>query len=392
MAGGHNTSTSQDATNPGDVVAKLNYYYNDGGRPWLYARQRTSKDKHSEDYGGSPELLDLPIRNGRFHDLRLDQHAFQLVQQQTLLSNQDFVKNPNYVIEQTYYPEIERLIQQVTGAARVVCIHHQTRNGKRGYGGQVSETQYATDVHTDTSPASAETTFFETLQEAKLGSEYEKGRFLYINAWRSIDDVHPIQDNHLAVCDETSLIKPDDYILYDYYGPDDYAGAHYYLSSRNADRHRWYYFPEMVKNEVLLFKQFDSDPTLAGRMCFHSAITTNSTTTIPRQSIEVRCVAFFPHHRPNTCPSSDGPVRVAVGQLLLQVQYINEWPRMQRWWFKDLVQRGKFETLLHDLVFKDTNNDLGLKGVKRETKEQVCAYAMKQGFVATAQKAVEQLK
>ena len=65
---------------------------------------------------------------------------------------------------------------------------------------------------------------------------------------------------------------------------------------------------------------------------------------------------------------------------------------MQRWWFKDLVQRGKFETLLHDLVFKDTNNDLGLKGVKRETKEQVCAYAMKQGFVATAQKAVEQLK
>ena len=41
---------------------------------------------------------------------------------------------------------------------------------------------------------------------------------------------------------------------------------HSRLSDRNTDQHRWYYYPQMKKNEVILFKQWDSDTTLKGEL------------------------------------------------------------------------------------------------------------------------------
>ena len=43
------------------------------------------------------------------------------------------------------------------------------------------------------------------------------------------------------------------------------------LSDHNAAKHRWYYFPKMQMEELLPFKQADSDTTLPGRMTFHTA-------------------------------------------------------------------------------------------------------------------------
>ena len=102
---------------------------------------------------------------------------------------------------------------------------------------------------------------------------FQKGRFLYINAWRSISDT-PIGDNHLAVCDQTSLVKPDDYITADLFMAAPGSGAHiqqYRLSDRNSNQHRWYYFSKMKKDDIILYKQYDSDTTLSGRLCFHTA-------------------------------------------------------------------------------------------------------------------------
>ena len=52
----------------------------------------------------------------------------------------------------------------------------------------------------------------------------------------------------------------------------------------------------MKKNEVILFKQWDSDPTLTGRVTFHTAFADPSAPADAptRQSIEVRAIAFFP--------------------------------------------------------------------------------------------------
>ena len=45
-----------------------------------------------------------------------------------------------------------------------------------------------------------------------------KGRFVYINAWRNIT-TDPIENNHLPVYDETSLVSPDDYLASDLFLP-----------------------------------------------------------------------------------------------------------------------------------------------------------------------------
>ena len=54
---------------------------------------------------------------------------------------------------------------------------------------------------------------------------------------------------------------------------------------------RWYYFSGMKKDECLLFKQWDSDPTQKGRMCFHTSFHDDKAPPCPaRQSIETRWV------------------------------------------------------------------------------------------------------
>ena len=69
----------------------------------------------------------------------------------------------------------------------------------------------------------------------------------------------------------------------------------YRLNPATADEHRWFYFPQMRKDEVLFFKQYDSDPKARSRFCFHTAF---DDPTVPRdaplrQSIEVRALALF---------------------------------------------------------------------------------------------------
>ena len=79
----------------------------------------------------------------------------------------------------------------------------------------------------------------------------------------------------------------------------------YGLSDYNAAKHRWYYLPKIQMNDVLLFKQFDSDTVLPGRMIFLTAFVdpTARPDSPERQSIECRAFLFFLGFEPNTCPA-----------------------------------------------------------------------------------------
>eukprot|EP00951_Prasinocladus_malaysianus_P012213 scaffold90928_cov52-Prasinocladus_malaysianus.AAC.1 len=71
--------------------------------------------------------------------------------------------------------------------------------------------------------------------------------------------------------------------------------------------HRWYYYPEMLREEALLLKQWDSTGLIPGHeegtgkssrsmFSLHSAFSDPATTedAPDRESIEVRCVVLFP--------------------------------------------------------------------------------------------------
>ena len=110
---------------------------------------------------------------------------------------------------------------------------------------------YGLGIHSDTSSAAAKDTFSKHV--GKMPEECRQGRFLYINAWRNIADA-PIEDHHLACCDEGSLVSPDDYVDRNLYGHG-YKIKQFGLCPANAAKHRWWYYSAMTKDEVLLFKQ-----------------------------------------------------------------------------------------------------------------------------------------
>ena len=204
-----------------------------------------------------------------------------------------------------FYVRVVEMIKNVTGAEHVHVFHHQLRDAKDnadGNGFNTSVQPFVVAVHSNSSWYAAEEAFLRFAGNT-VDANFCKGRFVYINAWRNISR-DPIENNYLAVCDETSLVSSNDYLASDLFLP----GARlmqYGLSDHNAAKRRWYYFPKMQMEEVLLFKQIDSDTALPGRMTFHTAFV--DPTVIPdapeRQSTECSVFQFFLDFEPNTCPA-----------------------------------------------------------------------------------------
>ena len=77
---------------------------------------------------------------------------------------------------------------------------------------------YSRAIHCDTHPYSAERVL-ENFIQATGRTDLENKRFVYLTAWRNINN-SPVRDNHLALLDERSLVKPDDIIVRDNFSID----------------------------------------------------------------------------------------------------------------------------------------------------------------------------
>ena len=203
-----------------------------------------------------------------------------------------------------FYDKMGKMFKEVTGAAHAHVFRHRLRAVKDnadGNGFNTSVQPYAIGDHSDSLQHAAEKAFLRFAGIA-VDAKFCNGCFVYINAWRNIT-TDPIENNHLAVCDGTPLVSPDDYLASDLFMPG-VRLMQYGPSDHNAAKHRWHYFQKMQMDEVLLFKQFDSDTALAGRMTFHADFVdpTVRSDALERQSIECSAFLFFPDFEPNTCP------------------------------------------------------------------------------------------
>jgi len=79
---------------------------------------------------GKHELRPMPIRDGRSlaGGLSLDGNGFVFVEHKTRV--RDFFDAGE--LKAVYYPEVERLIKDVSGASRVVLFDHTLRSGNEG--------------------------------------------------------------------------------------------------------------------------------------------------------------------------------------------------------------------------------------------------------------------
>ena len=225
-----------------------------------------------------PHEVTIEDARGRESEFTLDRNGFALIKAPTAVP--DFYSPEE--IKRVYYPEVERLLQNVLGASRVFVFDHNVRNATRP-GMAVPSRQ----VHNDHTVNSAPRRVRDHLGDD--AEELLKHRFGIVNVWRPVRG--PVLDSPLALCDARSFTD-DDLIA------SDLVYAHVRgETSRVAynPKHRWYYFSEMQTDEVLLIRVHDSANDGRARLSFHTSFENPLTPGAPpRESIEVRTLVFFP--------------------------------------------------------------------------------------------------
>jgi len=268
------------------VEGELNYLVPMPERPRYYA------------YDAGPEAPPTNMAHEahtvRIHDMRpisseaaLDRQGFALVEQRTAV--RDFWDEDE--VRRVYYPEAERFIAEVTGASRVFIFDHLQRRRVPGAERRAPGVppQPATRVHVDHTAKSGPQRVRDLLPED--ADELLRGRVQVINLWRPIHG--PLQDAPLAMCDART-IDPADLV------PSDLVYRHrvgetYSVTYNPA--HRWYYVPEMQRDEALLLKCCDTKTDGRARFMAHTSFTdpTTPTDARPRESIELRTLVFHPN-------------------------------------------------------------------------------------------------
>jgi len=215
--------------------------------------------------------------------LSLDENGFVFVEHPSAMKNFFDAE----ALKSVYYPEVERLIRSVSGAARVLVFDHTLRSGDESEREEKLIREPVLSAHNDYTEWSGPNRVREL-----MGEEAEKlleRRFAIIQVWRAINQ--PIRSNPLAVADARS-VAPEDLLVAERRYPNR-VGQTYRL--KYSPRHRWFYFPEMRRDEALVFKVYDSATDGRARFTPHTSFEDPTTPpgAAPRQSIEARALAFF---------------------------------------------------------------------------------------------------
>jgi hypothetical protein len=225
------------------------------------------------------------IRDARplINQLSLDKEGFVLLHHQTAVTN--FYDEEQ--IRSIYYPECERVMQQATGAARVVAFDHIVRNAAMSAKDKTIKIP-AKRVHNDYTAWSAPQRVRDLMGDE--AEELLKHRFAINNLWRPIRG--PVLESPLTLCDAQSLSE-ENLIASDLKYPDR-TGETYAIT---YNPHQcYYYFPKMQADEIVLIRCYDSALRGAARFSAHTGFDdpTSPPDAPPRESLEVRMLVFFP--------------------------------------------------------------------------------------------------
>ena len=269
-------------TEPAAVEAPLNYLAPDSPPPVAYAYEPPPGVPLRS---GRWEAQRVAIHDGRpiANELSLDKQGFTLRRRSSAV--RDFFDEEE--VKRVYYPEIERLVREETSASEVVIFDHTLRNSAEGRTGNTIR-EAAANVHNDYTEKSGPQRVHDLLAPAAAEARLKR-RFVEINVWRPVAE--PVEAWPLALCDAESL-DPSDLVPSERRYPDR-VGEIYAV--RYNPSHRWYYFPRMRREEVVFIKCFDSARDGRARLSVHTAFADPTTRpdAPPRQSIEVRTLAFF---------------------------------------------------------------------------------------------------
>jgi len=225
-------------------------------------------------------------------ELRLDQQGFELHSHRCEFL--DFYDEA--AVRADYYPEVQAVLQALTGALAVIVFDHNVRSAARAARGEFGVRVPVDQVHNDYTEQSGPKRKQQLLDQAQRSNLADR-HVAFINLWRPI--VGPVLDNPLAVCDARS-VAPQDLVATDihHFGEHDlvvprHSGQIY--SVRYNPAHRWFYISEMRSDEFLLLKCYDSRADGRARFMPHTGFRNPACPSAftPRESIEARALVVF---------------------------------------------------------------------------------------------------
>lgn len=269
--------------NQESIKANLTYIIDTGVKPISATTGPGGRLRHRV---GEFEERTVTIQNARTlqNDLSIEKNGFLLTPHKT--SVVDFFDEDE--IKAVYYPEIEKLIQQQSGATRILIFDHTLRSGDEAVRAEKFYREPVQVIHNDYTEWSGPQRVRDLLP-AEEADALLQHRMAIIQVWRAIRE--PIQSHPLAICDSRSIVPKN--LIKAERRHEDRVGEIYQLTC-NPD-HQWFYFPTMQRDEALVFKVYDSERDGRARFTPHVSFEDPSTPkdAPPRESIEVRAIAFF---------------------------------------------------------------------------------------------------
>jgi hypothetical protein len=242
---------------------------------------------------------DVPIRNARplADKLSLDSEGFILARHQTDYSDVRDLQ----VMRQQYVDEMVPFIKDFFDASWVVPFRN-TVHLRRAAGEAVPRSGWNTAAagargpagfaHVDYAPVVAPVVAARESQNEGVPIR-PYSRMVIIQAWRALSP--PPQDIPLAFCD-ANTVGDKDIAIIDYVSnaKDPAGSATKSISFCFDPAQRWYYFPQMTSDELILFKGYDSD-THYRVWAPHSAFDNrrHDHNALPRESIEARFFVYY---------------------------------------------------------------------------------------------------
>jgi hypothetical protein len=251
----------------------------------------------------------VTIRDARPHqqDFTLASHGFQLLDHVSAV--RDFTNAEE--IDALYPQEAEAAIRAATGADLVAVMgwmgrtsgdrsRHQQKTEKYEHRGGLQPP--AGEAHVDSMPSLADSMAAAIYRKSYPDAPPYK-RFLYTSFWRTFSP--PPQDCPLALCDGRS-VGDEEGVPNTMYVVDRIPSREEMLAPvpdedkvmaaaifRHNPAHRWWYFSNMTRDEALLFAFHDSrraKPWRVPHTAFHDSSRADAN---PRESIELRSIAYF---------------------------------------------------------------------------------------------------
>jgi hypothetical protein len=240
-----------------------------------------------------PESAPVPARNKMKYDRRvvpihnarnipggakLETHGFTCVSYKMTPVNFD----DGSAWKERFTEEAVAYIRQMTGATDIVSSTPAPRSTR------YKDSDGTIDfVHNDYTGAGIGI-FVNQLDPARAEARLAK-RFAVYNIWKMVSQ--PPQNRPIAICDATTVVAADVVPSQTYYFDEIYEQNALF---RYNPAQRWYYYPDMTPDEMIIWAGYDSDPRFPSIVA-HAAFDDPNCTdpNAIRSNIDTRIYVFF---------------------------------------------------------------------------------------------------